>query len=57
MQAFKNSDGSLDVLRGNQLFHVKSGRAKYVGQVTPSWRAWGREVRLTKSIINAVTNQ
>jgi len=51
MRIFKNSDGSFDVLKENQLFHVKSGRAKYVGQVGPSWRAWGPEVkRIPKTV-------
>lgn len=45
MKAFKNSDGSFDVLKENQLFHVKAGRAKYVGQIGPTWKAWGAEVK------------
>lgn len=55
MRIFKNSDGSFDVLKENQLFHVKSGRAKYVGQIGPAWKAWGAEVkRIPKTVLNAI---
>ena len=51
MRIFKNYDGSFDVLKENQLFHVKAGRAKYVGQVGPAWKAWGPEVkRIPKTV-------
>ena len=55
MRAFKNSDGSFDVLKQNQLFHVKAGRAKYVGQIGPAWKAWGAEVkRIPKTVLNSI---
>ena len=55
MKAFKNSDGSFDVLKQNQLFHVKAGRAKYVGQIGPAWKAWGAEVkRIPRTVLNAI---
>ena len=58
MKAFKNSDGSFDVLKENHLFHVKSGRAKYVGQIGPAWKAWGAEVkRIPKNIKTQITAQ
>lgn len=58
MKAYKNSDGSLDVLKEKSLFHVKAGRAKYVGQVGPSWRAWGTEVkRIPTNIKTQITAQ
>lgn len=55
MRIFKNSDGSFDVLKENQLFHVKAGRAKYVGQIGPAWKAWGPEVkRIPKTVLTAI---
>ena len=53
IKAFRNSDGSLDVLKENSLFHVKAGRAKYVGKVGSAWRAWGVELkRIPKTVLN-----
>jgi hypothetical protein len=45
IKAFRNSDGTLDVLKERSLFHVTQGRAKYIGEVGPAWKAWGVQVR------------
>lgn len=51
MKTFKNSDGSFDVLIQNKLFHVKSGRSKFVGTVNEKWRAWGPQLKRTPKTV------